>query len=40
MRLGDYVEPFEQEDVYQLPNVGNNPSFVYILRNRDWKGDE
>ena len=40
VRLGDYVEPFEQEDVYQLPNVGNNPSFVYILRNRDWKGDE
>ena len=27
-------------DVHHLPNVGNDPCFAFILRNRDWKGDE
>ena len=31
---------FPREDVHHLPDVGNGPSFSYILRNRDWKGDE
>ncbi len=40
VKLGDYVETFEQSDVHRLLNVGNNPSFVYILRNRTWQGGE
>ena len=38
--IGNYLEPFEESDVYHLPNVGNDPSFVYILRNHEWKGEE
>ena len=36
--LGDYVKPFTEDDVYQLENHGNDPSFVYILRNHTWMG--
>ena len=32
------IESYAESDVYRLPNVGNNPSFVYILRNRTWQG--
>ena len=38
--LGDYVEEFSDADVHRLPNAGNNPAFVYILRGRAWKGGE
>ena len=38
--LGEIAKPFSEEDVHHLPDVGNGPSFSYILRNRDWKGDE
>ncbi len=34
------TRPFTDDDIYRLPNVGNNPSFVYILRNRTWQGGE
>ena len=37
-RLGDVVEPYEESDVYHLPDVGNGPSFAYILRDRTWQG--
>ncbi len=30
--------PFTDEDVYHLPDDGNGPSFLYILRNRTWHG--
>jgi Fe-S-cluster-containing dehydrogenase component len=37
----DYpVKPFSDSDVHTLPNVGNNPSFRYILRDRTWQGEE
>ena len=36
--LGDYVEKYTDDDLHQLPNVGNNPSFVYILRGKKWQG--
>ena len=39
VRLADYVEPYEQDEVHRLPDVGNGPAFVYILRDRDWKGE-
>ena len=38
--LGEMAEEFADSDLYHLPNVGNEPAFVYVLRNRDWKGDE
>lgn len=38
-RLGDSVEPFEEQDVHTLTDSGNAPSFVYILRNRTWVDD-
>ncbi len=35
-----FSHPFEESDVYELPNVGNNPSFRYILRNVKWQGGD
>lgn len=40
VRLGDYVNEFESTDVHYLPDVGNNPAFAYILRDRTWQGRE
>ncbi len=40
VRLGDYVEKYSDADVHHLPDVGNRPSFVYILRGRTWQGKE
>jgi Fe-S-cluster-containing dehydrogenase component len=33
-------KPYTDADIHQVPNVGNNPSFVYVLRNRTWRGGE
>ena len=38
--LGDFCEPFEEADVHHLPDVGNAPSFRYILRRHEWQGEE
>ena len=38
--LGEFCEAFEDADVHQLPNVGNNPAFRYILRKHEWQGEE
>ena len=38
--LGEKIEPFTADEVHALPNVGNNPSFRYILRRMTWQGDE
>ena len=40
VRLGDYVKEFSDSDVHRLPDVGNAPSFAYILRNKTWQGEE
>ena len=37
---GDIAKPYTDSDVHHLPNVGNDPSFLYILRNHEWKGEE
>ena len=38
---GNYpIKPFKDSDVHHLPDVGNHPSFRYILRNHEWKGEE
>ncbi|MCD8315795.1 MAG: 4Fe-4S dicluster domain-containing protein [Eggerthellaceae bacterium] len=39
-KLLDAVKDFSDSDIHHLPNVGNNPSFMYILRNRTWRGEE
>ena len=38
--LGQFCEPFAEGDVHVLPNVGNDPSMRYILRNHEWQGKE
>ena len=37
---GEIAKPYPDSDVHHLPNVGNDPSFLYILRNHEWKGEE
>ncbi|MDR3315721.1 MAG: 4Fe-4S dicluster domain-containing protein [Coriobacteriales bacterium] len=36
--LGEFAAPFAQSEVHKLPDVGNKPSFVYILRGEIWQG--
>lgn len=36
----DIAKPYDASDVYHLPNVGNNPKFLYVLRGRTWQGKE
>ena len=39
--FGELGQPYDkQTEVHHLPNAGNDPSFVYVLRDREWKGDE
>jgi Fe-S-cluster-containing dehydrogenase component len=38
--LKDVVDSYTDSDVYYLPDVGNKPSFAYILRGRKWQGGE
>ena len=48
LKLGDVrgaetvnvIEDFTDADVHHLPNVGNGPSFAYILRGRTWQGED
>jgi Fe-S-cluster-containing dehydrogenase component len=40
VKLGDFLHPFAETDIHHLPDVGNKPSFSYILRNRQWRGKE
>ncbi len=34
------TRPFTEDDIYHLPDSGNGPAFLYILRNRTWQGGE
>lgn len=36
--LGSFAEPYTDDQVYRLPDVGNSPNFLYILRNHAWQG--
>lgn len=36
--LGESARPFTEADVHKLPDVGNGPGFVYILRDKEWQG--
>ena len=38
VKLKDYVEPWTDDEVHRLPDVGNNPKISYILREpRKWR---
>ncbi|WP_281508257.1 4Fe-4S dicluster domain-containing protein [Parvibacter caecicola] len=37
--FGDAVRDYAESDVHHLPDVGNSPSFAYILRNKAWQGE-
>ena len=39
-KLGDFVNDFTEDQVYQLTDVGNGPSMFYIMRNIKWQGVE
>lgn len=38
--LTDFCEDFSEGDLHGLPDVGNKPSFAYILRKHEWQGEE
>ena len=40
VNMKSYIEAYSDKDLHHLPNVGNDPSFIYILRNRTWQGKE
>lgn len=35
--LGEFIEPFEDAQIYKLTDEGNGPSFMYILRDMKWQ---
>jgi len=37
-KAGEYLESFTDDEVYTLPDVGNHPSFRFILRRKKWQG--
>lgn len=36
--LGEFVEPFEESDVYRIDDQGTGPNMMHILRGRQWQG--
>jgi Fe-S-cluster-containing dehydrogenase component len=40
VKLGDFAKPFTDGELHHLPDVGNKPSFAYILRDRKWQGGD
>ena len=38
--LKEYVEPYAEDEIHHLPDVGNEPTFRYILRSMTWKGGD
>ena len=38
--LGEFVEDFDESQVYKLPDAGNKPSLMYILRDMKWQGGD
>lgn len=37
--LGDFCEPFSDDQVHTLPDVGNEPAMRYILRDMTWQSE-
>jgi Fe-S-cluster-containing dehydrogenase component len=40
VKMVDYIEDFDESDVHKVTDVGNHPSYRYILRGRVWQGEE
>jgi Fe-S-cluster-containing dehydrogenase component len=40
IKLKDIVRDYSDDQVHMLTNVGNNPSFRYIVRKHIWQGEE
>lgn len=38
--LGDYLKDFDESMVYKLPDQGNGPSNLFILRKMEWQGTD
>jgi Fe-S-cluster-containing dehydrogenase component len=38
--LKEWAEPYTEDDVYHLTDVGNHPHICYLLRDREWQGKE
>ena len=37
--LNEYVEPYTEDEIHRLPDVGNGPELMYLLRSdRKWRG--
>ena len=37
--LKEYVEPYAEDEIHRLPDVGNGPELMYLLRSdRKWRG--
>lgn len=39
-KMLDFIEDFDEADLYKLPDAGNKPSFAYILRGHTWEGGD
>ena len=39
-KMVEFMEPFTDADVHKLPDVGNKPSYSYILRDHHWEGGD
>ncbi len=38
--LGEFLNEFDDSQVYKLPDAGNKPSLMYILRDMKWQGGD
>lgn len=38
LTLAESAREFTEDDLHHLPDVGNGPSFIYILRGKQWQG--
>lgn len=36
--LGEYLQDFDDSQIYSLPDSGNGPTSLYILRKQQWQG--
>lgn len=39
-RMMEFIEPFTDDQVYRLPDLGNGPQCAYILRGHKWYGND
>ncbi|NHM15399.1 4Fe-4S dicluster domain-containing protein [Eggerthellaceae bacterium zg-887] len=37
-KLGDFLNEFKDDQIYRLPDSGNEPQLMYIMREMEWQG--